>query len=272
MAKLRRQIAAMETARVTKRAERRRKRQVPVVVDRRLHQRRQVEPAQPADRRRRAGRGRAVRHPRPHGPPGHAPRRAGVHPDRHRRASSGSCRTSWSRRSARPWRRSPTPISSCTSSTASHPDPRGQLAAVRDVLAEVGRRPGARARGDQQGRRRRARGGRPAAPARVADRWSSPPAPARDSGPGRRGGGGPASAATSRSRCVVPYARGDLVHRVAHRRRGAGEPARRGRYLASRAGAPRPGRGAGRVRRRAHPVAPPAHSPGVAPGAQSVSG
>ena len=33
--------------------------------DRGLHQRRQVEPAQPADRRRRAGRGRAVRHARP---------------------------------------------------------------------------------------------------------------------------------------------------------------------------------------------------------------
>ena len=44
---------------------------------RRLHQRRQVQPAQRADRRRRAGRGRAVRHPRPDHPRAPPPRTGG---------------------------------------------------------------------------------------------------------------------------------------------------------------------------------------------------
>ena len=45
----------------------------------------------------------------------------------------------------------------------SHPDPEGQLAAVREVFAEIGASRRARDRGDQQGRRRRPAGARPAA-------------------------------------------------------------------------------------------------------------
>ena len=70
----------------------------------RLHQRRQVHPAQPADRRRRPGRGPPLRHPRPpHPAPG--PCRAASRcccPTPW--ASSASCPTSWSRPSARPSR------------------------------------------------------------------------------------------------------------------------------------------------------------------------
>ncbi len=88
---------------------------------RRLHQRRQVQPAQPAHRRGRAGRGRAVRHPRPDHAPGRAPPTAGSTRCPTRSASSGTCRTRSSRRSARRWRRSPTPTWSCTSSTARTP-------------------------------------------------------------------------------------------------------------------------------------------------------
>ena len=84
MSKLRRDIAAMRQVRddparrapPPRGAERR---------DRRLHQRRQVEPAQRADRGGRAGRGRAVRHPRPDDPPRRHRGRAGLHAHRHRR-------------------------------------------------------------------------------------------------------------------------------------------------------------------------------------------
>ena len=77
--------------------------------DRRLHQRRQVLAPQPADRRRRARRGLAVRDPRPDHAAYDDLRRPGLHAERHGRASSGTCRTRSSRRSARRWRRSPTP-------------------------------------------------------------------------------------------------------------------------------------------------------------------
>ena len=53
MSKLRREIAGMATARATQRGQPRPQRR-PERGDRRLHQRRQVQPAQPADRRRRA--------------------------------------------------------------------------------------------------------------------------------------------------------------------------------------------------------------------------
>ena len=61
----------------------------------------------------------------------------------------------------------------------SHPDPEGQISAVRGVLAEVGRRP---AQGDhrrQQGRRGRPRGARPAGRATRSTASSCRPAPAR---------------------------------------------------------------------------------------------
>ena len=94
------------------------------VVDRRLHQRRQVDAAQPAHRRRRAGRGPAVRHPRRHHPPPRscpaARRCCSPTPS----ASSASCPTSWSRRSSPRSRWSPRPTCWCTSSTARRPTPR----------------------------------------------------------------------------------------------------------------------------------------------------
>ena len=76
MSKLRREHRARcSQVRETQRGARRRH-EVPARRDRRLHQRRQVEPAQRAHRRRGAGRGRAVRHPRPDHPPRGHPGRA----------------------------------------------------------------------------------------------------------------------------------------------------------------------------------------------------
>ena len=67
----------------------------------------------------------------------HDRRSAPVHVHRHRRLRAATCRTSWSRRSARRSRRSATPTSSCTSSTDRIPDPAAQLATVRDVIGEI---------------------------------------------------------------------------------------------------------------------------------------
>ena len=71
----------------------------------RLHQRRQVHPAQPADRRRRAGREPPVRHARPAHPPAGAARRRDGPASPTPSASCASCPTSWSRRSAPRWTR-----------------------------------------------------------------------------------------------------------------------------------------------------------------------
>ena len=92
MAKLRREIKDMKTGprhpAQPPAAQRR-----PVDRDRRLHQRRQVEPAQRAHRRRRAGRERAVRHPRPDHPPGRIRRRPRRSCSPTPSGSSGTCRT-----------------------------------------------------------------------------------------------------------------------------------------------------------------------------------
>ena len=71
-----RDLADLATNREVQRGQRRRA-QVPSVAIAGLHQRGQVQPAQPADRRGRAGRQLAVRHPGPGGPPGPDARRAG---------------------------------------------------------------------------------------------------------------------------------------------------------------------------------------------------
>jgi GTP-binding protein HflX len=84
VSKLRREIAGMATARATQRSAAGRN-AVPQRGDRRVHQRRQVQPAQPAHRRRRPGRERAVRDPGPDGAPGAVPGRPRVHAHRHRR-------------------------------------------------------------------------------------------------------------------------------------------------------------------------------------------
>ena len=125
VSKLRREIAGMATARATQRSSRDRN-AVPERGDRRLHQRRQVEPAQRADRRRRARGGRAVRHPRPDGPPGRSRPTAASTRSPTRSGSSGTCPTSWSTRSAPRWRRSPRPTCWCTSSTAPTPTRSGR--------------------------------------------------------------------------------------------------------------------------------------------------
>ncbi len=108
MTKLRRELKDLGKARETKKANRKRH-DIPSVVDRGLHQRRQVEPAQPADRRRGAGRGCAVRNARPDHEAYADLRRARSTRCPTRSGWSATCRTSSSRHSARRSRRSPSP-------------------------------------------------------------------------------------------------------------------------------------------------------------------
>ena len=63
----------------------------------------------------------------------------------------------------------------------SHPDPEGQIAAVREVFAEIGADKVPELDRHQQGRRRRPDGDRPAAPARAALGRGLAPRPARAS-------------------------------------------------------------------------------------------
>ncbi len=137
IAKLRRELKAMKGTRDTKRADRVRHR-IPSVADRRLHQRRQVLAPQPAHRRRGARRGLAVRDPRPHHPSHDDLRRPGLHDERHRRASCGTCRTS----SIEAFRSTLEEVADSDLILhvvdGSHPDPEGQITAVREVLAEIG--------------------------------------------------------------------------------------------------------------------------------------
>ena len=84
MSKLRREIKDMKKVRDTQRS-RRLGSEVAVGRDRRLHQRRQVQPAQRAHRRRRAGGERVVRHAGTHHAPWRIRRRPAVRADRHRR-------------------------------------------------------------------------------------------------------------------------------------------------------------------------------------------
>ena len=197
MAKLRREIADDED-RARHQAPAAPPQRGAVGRDRRLHQRRQVLAAQPADRRRRARRERAVRHARPDGPPRAHARR----PRRSRSptpsASSGTCRTSWSRRSARRSRRSPTPTSILHVVDGSHPDPESQLAAVRAGARRHRRPRRPRARRHQQGRHRRPARARPAAAPREAQR--------RRLGPDRRGHRR-AARARSTATCRAPTSR-----------------------------------------------------------------
>ena len=110
-------------------------------VDRRLHERRQVDAAQPAHRRRRAGGGPAVRHARPHDPPpGAARRRAGA-AHRHRRLRPQAAARSGRGVQEHARGRRPKPTCWCTSSTASAVDPEGEIDAVRTVLGRDRRRP-----------------------------------------------------------------------------------------------------------------------------------
>ena len=119
---------------------------------RRLHERRQVNAAQPADRRRGAGRGPPVRHPRRHHPPaGAAGRRAGpgdrhggLHPQAAPPAGGGV-------RSTSTW--PPTPTCWCTWSTPAPPTSPATSGLCARCWADR-RRPRAGAAGVQQGRPR----------------------------------------------------------------------------------------------------------------------
>ena len=213
IAKLRRELKDMKGTRDTKRQERRRN-QIPSVSHRRLHQRRQVLAAQPAHRRRGAGRGLAVRDARPDHAAYDDHRRPGLHDERHRRASSGTCRTSWSRRSARTLEEVADSDLILHVVDGSHPDPEGQLAAVREVFAEIGADRGARA-----GRRST----RPTSPTRW---WS----PGSGSASRTRSSSAPGPARASPTRwpsiedelprpgvefsALLPYERGDLINRL----------------------------------------------------------
>ncbi len=96
----------------------------------------------------------------------------------------------------------------------SHPDPEGQLAAVREVLAEIGAGRDPRAGGDQQVRPRRPDDPRPAAAARAALRGLL--------GQDRRGHRRRSATAVEADlprpdievRVLLPYSRGDLVSRI----------------------------------------------------------
>ena len=125
MAKLRRELKHMQTARVTKKAERVR-REIPAVAIAGY-----TNAGKSSLLNRLTGAGvlvedALVRHPRPdhaayHDRPTAASTRCPT-----LSGSSGTCRTSWSRRSGRPSRRSPRPTWSCTSSTARTPTPRAR--------------------------------------------------------------------------------------------------------------------------------------------------
>ena len=158
----------MKTARDTKRQERRRN-EVPSVAIAGYTNAGQVLAAQPAHRRRRPGRERAVRDPGPDRAPGRDPGRPGVHPRRHRRLRPAP---------AAPAGRG-VPLDA-GGGRRGRPDParRRRLARrprgpARRRAGRAGRRrrPGRpRARRDQQGRPGRPAGARPAAPPREAQR------------------------------------------------------------------------------------------------------
>ena len=154
ISQLKSELTGMRRVRDTKRSQRRAN-AVPAVSIAGYTNAGQVVAAEPADRRRGAGRGRAVRHPRSRPPAGPAPPTAGCTPSPTRSASSGICRTNWWSRSGRPWRRSPTPICCCTSSTAPTSIPEEQVAAVREVLGEID---ALAVRGDHRGEQDRHRG------------------------------------------------------------------------------------------------------------------
>ena len=92
----------------------------------RLHQRRQVDAAQPADRRRRAGRGPAVRHPRPPDPPAGPARRRDGAGDRHRRLRAQAAPPAGGGVPLDPRARCSWPTCWSTWSTASAPTPRAR--------------------------------------------------------------------------------------------------------------------------------------------------
>ena len=136
IAKLRREIKEMKTVRDTKRAQppgqRRAERR-----HRRLHQRRQVLDPQPAHRRRRARREPAVRDPRPHGPPVRDARTAALYT----LADTVGFVRALPHQLVEAFRSTLEEVAEADLLLhvvdGSHPDPEGQISAVRTVLADV---------------------------------------------------------------------------------------------------------------------------------------
>ncbi len=105
---------------------------------RRLHQRRQVDAAQPPHRRGGPGRGPALRHARRHHPPPAAPRRRDGPGDRHRRVHHQAAPPSWWRRSSPPWRWWSTPTCWSTWWTRRPPTPRSTSGPSSGCSDEIG--------------------------------------------------------------------------------------------------------------------------------------
>ena len=108
IAKLRRELAHMKGTRDTKRQERKRH-EIPSVAIAGYTNAGKSSLLNRLTGAGRAGRGLAVRDPRPDHPAYGDQRRPRLHDERHRRLRPRTCPTSSSRRSARRWRRSPTP-------------------------------------------------------------------------------------------------------------------------------------------------------------------
>ena len=229
----------------------RRRRACPTRRARRLHERREVDAAQPAHRtptcssrtgcsrrstRRRAGCAS------PAARPSCAPTRS---------ASSAGSRTSSSRRSARRSKRSSTPTCSSTSSTAPRPTPRTRSTRCATVLGEIGAERRPRAARRQQDRRRR--------PGRAS------PSCSRASRGASRSRRRPATGSTSsldaigdRLRALASVVELAGAVRPGRRARGAaprGRGARRGARRRRHAGAGPPAAGAERLRASAEFVA-----------------
>ena len=104
---------------------------------RRVHERGQVDAAQPTDRRGRARRGPPVRHARRHHPPARPARRRAGAASPTPSGSCASCPTSSSRRSARRSTSWSTPTCSCTSSTPPPPTPASRSTPSARCSAEI---------------------------------------------------------------------------------------------------------------------------------------
>ncbi len=135
MSKLRRQIKEMSTARDTMR-NRRQRREVPAVAIAGYTNAGKSLAPEPADRRGSAGGGRPVRHAGSDGTPLRAPRRPPVHPGRH-----GGFRAPPAHQLVEAFRSTLEEVGDADLILhvvdGSHPDPESQLAAVREVFAEI---------------------------------------------------------------------------------------------------------------------------------------
>ena len=230
----------------------RRRRELPHGRARRLHQRRQVDAAQPPHRRRRAGRGPALLHARPHRPAGS--RLPGgetvllsdtvgfVRRLPHQLVESfrSTLEEVVERRPARPrGRRAP------------RPTPTRQIEAVRSVLREIDAGDVPELLGGQQVRRRPTPRRCARCSMRIPGRWPSSAVTGAGVDELLRRHRRPAARPRRRGRAARALRPGRRAGRAAPRRRGARRGARRGRPPGSGPGCPERGdRRFRRVRRR----------------------